>query len=64
MKVLVDVCGYEKCGTFYLGKEFHELRSPRVTTRNTHGTGCTLASCIAAELAKGSSMLSAVKVHT
>ncbi|XP_010477573.1 PREDICTED: thiamine biosynthetic bifunctional enzyme TH1, chloroplastic [Camelina sativa] len=47
---------------YFDGKEFHELRSPRIATRNTHGTGCTLASCIAAELAKGSSMLSAVKV--
>lgn len=40
----------------------YELRSSRIKTRNTHGTGCTLASCIAAELAKGSSMLKAVKV--
>ncbi|KAJ4717337.1 thiamine biosynthetic bifunctional enzyme TH1, chloroplastic-like [Melia azedarach] len=47
---------------FFDGEDFHELRSSRVKTRNTHGTGCTLASCIAAELAKGSSMLSAVKV--
>ncbi|GAU24375.1 hypothetical protein TSUD_390840 [Trifolium subterraneum] len=47
---------------FYDGKEFYQLSSPRVNTRNTHGTGCTLASCIAAELAKGSSMLSAVKI--
>ncbi|XP_010530263.1 PREDICTED: thiamine biosynthetic bifunctional enzyme TH1, chloroplastic [Tarenaya hassleriana] len=47
---------------YFDGEEFHELRSPRVKTSNTHGTGCTLASCIAAELAKGSSMLSAVKV--
>lgn len=46
----------------FAGQEFYELSSPRVNTRNTHGTGCTLASCIAAELAKGSSMLSAVKV--
>ncbi|XP_076899535.1 thiamine biosynthetic bifunctional enzyme TH1, chloroplastic-like [Bidens hawaiensis] len=47
---------------FFNGKDFYELRSSRIQSRNTHGTGCTMASCIAAELAKGSSMLSAVKV--
>ncbi|KAF5960481.1 hypothetical protein HYC85_001690 [Camellia sinensis] len=47
---------------FFDGDNFYELRSPRIRTRNTHGTGCTLTSCIAAELAKGSLMLSAVKV--
>ncbi|XP_061337194.1 thiamine biosynthetic bifunctional enzyme TH1, chloroplastic isoform X2 [Gastrolobium bilobum] len=47
---------------FFDGEKFYELCSSRVNTRNTHGTGCTLASCIAAELAKGSSMLAAVKV--
>ncbi|KAM6554288.1 hypothetical protein CsatB_015050 [Cannabis sativa] len=46
---------------FYDGKSIFELRSSRIKTRNTHGTGCSLASCIAAELAKGSSMLQAVK---
>ncbi|KAF5930658.1 hypothetical protein HYC85_031531 [Camellia sinensis] len=47
---------------FFDGDNFYELRSPRIRTRNTHGTGYTLASCITAELAKGSLMLSAVKV--
>jgi hydroxymethylpyrimidine/phosphomethylpyrimidine kinase len=30
-----------------------ELRGPRLLTRHTHGTGCTLASAIAANLARG-----------
>lgn len=30
-----------------------ELSAPRLNTRNTHGTGCTLSSSIAAGLAKG-----------
>ena len=29
------------------------LEAPRIATRNTHGTGCSLASALAAELAKG-----------
>ncbi|MBB2972268.1 bifunctional hydroxymethylpyrimidine kinase/phosphomethylpyrimidine kinase [Mesorhizobium sp. RMAD-H1] len=32
------------------------LTAPRIATRNTHGTGCTLSSAIAAGLAKGLSM--------
>jgi hydroxymethylpyrimidine/phosphomethylpyrimidine kinase len=37
------------------------LAAPRVATRNTHGTGCTLASAIAAGLAKGLSLIDAVR---
>src|SRR5690606_22818784 len=29
------------------------LAGPRIATQNTHGTGCTLSSAIAAQLAKG-----------
>ena len=36
------------------------LEAPRVETSNTHGTGCTLSSAIAAELAKGASLREAV----
>jgi hydroxymethylpyrimidine/phosphomethylpyrimidine kinase len=35
--------------------------SPRIATRNTHGTGCTLASAIAAGLAKGLALGDAVR---
>jgi hydroxymethylpyrimidine/phosphomethylpyrimidine kinase len=34
--------------------------APRIATRNTHGTGCTLAAAIAARLALGDSLPSAV----
>ncbi|XP_043712901.1 thiamine biosynthetic bifunctional enzyme TH1, chloroplastic [Telopea speciosissima] len=47
---------------FFDGENFHEMSASRVKTRNTHGTGCALASCIAAEVAKGFSMLQAVKI--
>jgi hydroxymethylpyrimidine/phosphomethylpyrimidine kinase len=33
-----------------------EWRHPRVVSRNTHGTGCTLAAAIAAWLAKGATL--------
>lgn len=36
------------------------LEAPRLATRNTHGTGCTLASAIAAGLAKGRDLETAV----
>ncbi|MFE7930909.1 bifunctional hydroxymethylpyrimidine kinase/phosphomethylpyrimidine kinase [Streptomyces sp. NPDC057456] len=42
------------------GREEHWLRAPRYDNRHTHGTGCTLASAIAAQLAKGSSVPEAV----
>jgi len=37
------------------------LAAPRVATKNTHGTGCSLSSAIAAGLAKGESMEAAVR---
>lgn len=37
------------------------LEGRRIATRNTHGTGCTLSSAIAAELAKGASTGDAVR---
>jgi hydroxymethylpyrimidine/phosphomethylpyrimidine kinase len=44
----------------YDGDEFAEFRAPRIPTANTHGTGCTFASAIAAGLAKGNDVRMAV----
>jgi hydroxymethylpyrimidine/phosphomethylpyrimidine kinase len=40
--------------------EGHWLRGQRIDTQNTHGTGCTLSSAIAAFLAQGKPMSAAV----
>jgi hydroxymethylpyrimidine/phosphomethylpyrimidine kinase len=45
----------------YDGTEEHWLRAGRHDNRHTHGTGCTLASAIAAGLAKGQDVVTAVK---
>jgi hydroxymethylpyrimidine/phosphomethylpyrimidine kinase len=37
------------------------LSAPRIATKNTHGTGCSLSSAIAAGLAKGEDMEAAVR---
>lgn len=49
---------------FYNAEEDHivELRSPRLLTENTHGTGCTLSSALASFLAQGSSLDEAVRL--
>ena len=39
----------------------HWMHAPRIETFNTHGTGCTLSSAIAAHLALGASLLEAVE---
>lgn len=44
------------------GDQFVALETPRITTRNTHGTGCTFASAIAAHLALGHQLTEAVSL--
>lgn len=44
-----------------LDEEQHILSAPRIDTRNTHGTGCTLASAIATFLAQGYPLKQAVE---
>jgi len=45
---------------FYDGKKFRSFSAARVRTANTHGTGCTFSAAIAANLAKGEKLESAV----
>jgi hydroxymethylpyrimidine/phosphomethylpyrimidine kinase len=45
---------------YFDGTELVELRSPRIATTNTHGSGCVFSAAIAANLAKGSDSLAAV----
>ncbi len=42
------------------GKQFHTYTCPRISSRSTHGTGCTLSSAIAAFQAQGHSLSEAV----
>jgi hydroxymethylpyrimidine/phosphomethylpyrimidine kinase len=40
--------------------ETHTFERPRLTTTSTHGTGCTLSAAVAAGLANGTELVSAV----
>ncbi|MFC0473542.1 bifunctional hydroxymethylpyrimidine kinase/phosphomethylpyrimidine kinase [Halalkalibacter kiskunsagensis] len=46
----------------YDGKTTYELKTERIQTKHTHGTGCTFAAAIAAELAKGKTIKEATEV--
>ena len=68
---------YETCGTSVLikgghkigeatdvlfdGKQYYYYTSERINTKNTHGTGCTFSSAIAAQLALGKSLDQAIQ---
>lgn len=43
------------------GETFNELRAERIDTPNTHGTGCSFSSAIAALLARGVAPLAAIE---
>lgn len=43
------------------GEDFHVFASRRIPTKNTHGTGCTLSSAIAAYMARGEALPEAVR---
>ena len=46
---------------FFDGRKFIALKAPRIRTQNTHGTGCTFSAAIAAHLALGENIESAVR---
>lgn len=49
------------CDVFYDGKDFEAMVKPWISTPNSHGTGCTLASAIAGGLAGGRNLKDAVR---
>ena len=53
--------GPEVIDVFYDRRDFRLWRRPRLETRNTHGTGCTLSAAIAAGLASGRPLAEAVE---
>jgi hydroxymethylpyrimidine/phosphomethylpyrimidine kinase len=50
----------EATDVLFDGLEFHIFRAPKIVTRETRGTGCTLSSAIAALLARGCDIPEAV----
>jgi len=52
--------GPESVDIFFDGTVELRLPAPRIDTTNTHGTGCTLSSAIAAGLAKGLKLVEAI----
>lgn len=58
---LADSASDESADLLLNGSEALWLPAKRIATRNTHGTGCTLSSAIAAGLAKGLNVRAAVE---
>jgi hydroxymethylpyrimidine/phosphomethylpyrimidine kinase len=53
--------GAESIDYLFVGGDVLALGAPRLATANTHGTGCSLSSAIAASLAKGETLDAAVR---
>jgi hydroxymethylpyrimidine/phosphomethylpyrimidine kinase len=53
--------GQDATDILFDGKDFCHLRSERIESRNTHGTGCVLSAAITAELAAGKGVKEAVQ---
>jgi hydroxymethylpyrimidine/phosphomethylpyrimidine kinase len=46
----------------YDGEKFYHFEAERIATKNTHGTGCTLSSAIAANLGLGHSVIESIQL--
>ncbi|MCM1165120.1 MAG: bifunctional hydroxymethylpyrimidine kinase/phosphomethylpyrimidine kinase [Lachnospiraceae bacterium] len=57
-----DLGGENSVDVLFDGKEYAHFAMKRVNSPNTHGTGCTLSSAIAANLALGHDMKEAVRL--
>ncbi len=53
--------GAESIDYLFSGTGVVTLAAPRIATQNTHGTGCSLSSAIAAGLARGENLETAVR---
>ncbi len=56
-----DIDGENSTDMLFDGKEYVKFSAKRVNSPNTHGTGCTLSSAIAANLALGNDLKNAVR---
>ena len=54
--------GADAVDLFFDGENFRVFAAPRIVTENTHGTGCTLSSAIAASLASGLTLADAIDI--
>ena len=51
----------DPCDILFDGDKMIYFKNKRIETKNTHGTGCTFSSAIAAEIAKGKCVVEAVE---
>ncbi|MGX7030916.1 bifunctional hydroxymethylpyrimidine kinase/phosphomethylpyrimidine kinase [Vagococcus zengguangii] len=54
--------GDEACDLFYDGYDFTLFCSPKLNVDTNHGAGCSFSAAIAANLANGASLLTAIKI--